>query len=309
MKKSGLLLIMLCLLMLVCFSAGCAKEETPVDTENTGLTVTDMTGRTVELAGPAEKIVVLTAADCEIIYALGAGDTVIGRGEYCNYPEEVADITSVESGGNTNVEQIIALQPDVVIMSIMAQTEEQVNAIENAGIKVVITDAANIDDVYAAIRLIGNVVDKNEQAEQIVADMQAAFADIENKVKDATLDKTVYFEVSPLEWGLWTAGSNTFMDEIAQMLGLTNIFADVDGWGEVSQEQVLERNPDYIVTVTMYFGEGPTPSEEIVSRDGWQNLNAIVNGNVYQADNDAITRPGPRLVNAANGLYDFVYGN
>ena len=309
MKKSGILLIILSLLMLICLSAGCAKEAVPADTDSTALTVTDMTGRTVELAGPAQKIVVLTAADCEIVYALGAGDAVIGRGEYCNYPEEVADIASVESGGNTNTEQIIALQPDLVLMSSMAQTEDQVNALENAGIKVVITNAADIAGVYEAITLIGSVVDKNDQAQQIVADMQAAFADIEEKTSDIAVDKTVYFEVSPLEWGLWTGGSNTFMDEIAQMLGLTNTFADIDGWAEISQEQVLERNPDYIVTVTMYYGDGPTPSAEIIGRDGWQNISAVVNGNVFEADNDAITRPGPRLVDAANSFYDFVYGN
>lgn len=65
------------------------------------------------------------------------------------------------------------------------------------------------------------------------------------------------------------------MDEIANMLGLTNCFADVTGWGEISEEQVLERNPDYIVTISMYYGEGPTPEEEILSRTGWENVTAV----------------------------------
>ena len=97
------------------------------------------------------------------------------------------------------------------------------------------------------------------------------------------------------------------MNEIAQMLGLTNIFADVSGWAEVSEEQVIERNPDYIVTVSMYYGEGPTPEEEIMGRAGWQEIAAVKNKNVYNANSDQISRPGPRLAEAAEMLYQFVY--
>ena len=119
-------------------------------------------------------------------------------------------------------------------------------------------------------------------------------------------DKSVYFEVSPLQYGLWTAGSNTFMDELAAMCGLTNAFADVEGWGAISQEQVLARDPDYIVTITMYFGEGPTPVEEIMTRAGWENVKAVKNGDIFNADSNAFSRPGPRLKDAALELYNFI---
>ena len=120
--------------------------------------------------------------------------------------------------------------------------------------------------------------------------------------------KTVYFEVSPLEYGLWTAGKGTFMDELAQMIGLKNAFEDVEGWAAISEEQVLERDPDYIVTISMYYGEGPTPVEEIMGREGWQELKAVKNEAVFNADSNEVSRPGPRLVDAAQALYDFVYG-
>ena len=83
-------------------------------------------------------------------------------------------------------------------------------------------------------------------------------------------------------------------------------FDDMDGWASISEEQVLQRDPDYIVTITMYFGEGPTPEEEIRSRDGWDGLSAVRNGGIFNADGDAITRPGPRLLDAAYALYEFV---
>ena len=95
---------------------------------------------------------------------------------------------------------------------------------------------------------------------------------------------------------------------IANMLGLTNCFADVTGWGEISEEQVLERNPDYIVTISMYYGEGPTPEEEILSRTGWENVTAVKNGKILNLPNNELSRPAPRLADGAKALYDFVYG-
>ena len=96
------------------------------------------------------------------------------------------------------------------------------------------------------------------------------------------------------------------MDELAAICGLTNAFADVDGWSAVSEEQVLARDPDYIVTIAMYFGEGPTPVEEIMGRTGWDGLKAVANGHILNADSNAISRPGPRLKDAAIELFDFI---
>ena len=270
------------------------------------LEVTDMTGRTVALDAPAKRVVAITAANVEVLYALGAGDTLVGRGEYCNYPEEALNAPAVKSGAELNVEEVLALQPDLVIMDTMAQTTEQVAALENAGLKVIITKEDGIAGVYEAIALIGKAVGKDAEADKLVADMKAAFDEIAAKAENT--GKTVYFEISPLQWGLWTAGKGTFMDEIANLCGLTNVFADVDGWASVSEEQVLQRNPDYIVTTSAYYGEGPTPVEEIKGRAGWNQVTAVVEDHVFNADNDAITRPGPRLVEAAQALLDFVSG-
>lgn len=284
-----------------------ALSLTAAFAESTAVTVTDMAGREIALDAPATKVVALTASDCEILAALGAEDTLVGRGEYCDYPESILEVPAVQSGADTNLEQIIALEPQVVIMAKMAQTEEQVAALEEAGIRVVVSDAQDIEGVYTAIRLIGALVGRNDEAEAMVADMQSAFADI--AAKSENTGKTVYFEVSPLQWGLWTAGKGTFMDELATLCGLTNAFADVEGWAEISEEQVLERDPDYIVTISMYYGEGPTPVEEIKSRAGWEGLKAVQNDAILNADSNEISRPGPRLKDAAETLYQFVSGD
>ena len=268
------------------------------------VTLTDMMGHEITLEKPAERIVALSAADCEIVYALGAGDLLVGRGEYCDYPAEIFAVPSVESGGNTNVEQILALTPDVVVMSSMAQSEEQVKQLEDAGVAVAVSNAADIAGVYTSIEMLGKLLGRDAEAESIVSSMKSAFAEIEANPLDGT--QSVYFEVSPLQWGLWTAGTGTFMNEIAEMMGLRNCFDDVQGWAEISEEQVLERNPDIIVTITMYFGEGPTPVEEIRSRPGWEIVTAVKNNAILNLQNNELSRPAPRLADGAKMLYDFV---
>ncbi len=296
-RLSGPLSLALALLMLTGIMPSLAE----------GISITDMIGRRLTLAAPAERVVVLMPGDLEIVYALGAGGKVVGRGEYCNYPEEALALPAIQSGGETNIEQIVALRPQLIILSKMAQTPEQVSKLEQAGIAVLVTDAQSIAGVYEAIRLIGQATGKEGEAEKLAGQMQADFAELQTGVP-AQAGKTVYFESSPLQWGLWTAGRGTFMQEITQMLGLKNIFDDVEGWREVAQEQVLARDPDYIVTLAMYFGEGPTPVEEIRSRSGWEKLKAVVNGDINNADADTLARPGPRLVEGAKALFAFVYG-
>lgn len=295
MKRTRFLSLMLCILLLAL----------PVFAESP-IVVTDMVGREVTLAAPASRVVALQAGDVEILYAIGAGDALVGRGEYANYPKETEAVPSVQSGFEINFEQIIALNPDVVIMTKMGQREEDLQKLTNAGIQTIISDAQTVNDVYTAITLLGQVTGKTEGAETLVASMKAEFDKIAEKAADKE-GVSVYFEASPLEFGLWTTGKNTFMDDLAQLLNLTNIFADVEGWSAVSEEQVLARDPEVIVTTAMYFGEGQTPQEEVLSRANWADVKAVKNNKVFNADADAITRPGPRLVDAAQALYTFVY--
>ncbi|MBR2555672.1 MAG: ABC transporter substrate-binding protein [Aeriscardovia sp.] len=311
-KLLGIVLALVLVLSLAaCGNSGkgsSSEEPSSADASAPFVTITDMTGREITLDEPATRIVALSAADCEVLFAIGGGDALVGRGEYCDYPAEVLDVPSVESGMETNIEQIISLKPQVLLMSTMAQTSEQVEALEKAGIHVVVSDAQDIEGVYTSIDMIGKLMGKEDNAKAVIENMKKTFADVKEKASgDGT--KTVYFEVSPLEYGLWTAGSGTFMNEIAEMLGLKNAFADVTGWGEISEEQVLERNPDYIVTITMYFGEGPTPIEEIMSRPGWDKVKAVQNGAILNLVDNELSRPTPRLADGAQLMYDFVYGD
>ena len=270
--------------------------------EGASVTVTDMLGREVTLTEPATRIVVLQPSDCEILCAIGCEEAIVGRGQYVDYPASILQVPVVQSGANTNVEEILALQPQVVLMNDMSQSEDQVKQLEENGVKVVVSKTSNIESVYTAIRLIGALMGKDAEAEAVIADMQHTFDEIKASVTGE--EKKVYFEISPPPY-LYTAGSTSYMNELAEICGVTNIFADQeDAWLMISEEQVIERNPDYIVLIT---GMGSAGVEEILSREGWGDISAIQSQKVFNDDDSCMARPSPRLKDAAIELFNFVY--
>ena len=302
MNKKLLTALACLVLTAACANAGGAPAQAAAGEP---VTITDMKGRTVTLSEPASRVVALTAADCENLYAIGAGETLVGRGEYCDYPPEVLKAPAVQSGAETNLEQIIALKPQVLLMAAMDQNQDQIASLEKAGVKTVVSDAQDIKGVYTAIAMLGDLMGKRGNADAVINKMKTSFASV-SKNAAANKGKTIYFEVSPLAQGLWTAGSGTFMDEIATMIGLKNCFSDVAGWGQISEEQVIERNPDYIVTITMFSGSGLKPEDEILSRAGWAGISAVKNKAILNLPDNQLSRPSYRLADGAEMLDIFV---
>jgi len=291
-------LVSLFLVLLMVFSMTAAAMA-----EDTTITVTDMHGREIVLSEAVTRIVALSPSDCEILCSIGCEELLVGRGKYCDYPETILELPALATGDNLNVEEILALEPQVVLMSDMNQTDEQVQMLEQNGVKVVVSQSTDIEGVYTAIRMISTLVGKETDGEALIAKMQATFEYIASQCEAS--EKTIYFEVMPLQWGLWTAGDKTFMHELAHICGMENAFADIVDWQAISAEQVIERDPDYIVLVT---GMGETAVDEVLGREGWGDMKAIKAAAVYNADSYAMTRPGPRLADAAISLYEFLYG-
>ena len=165
-----------------------------------GIAVTDMHGREITLDAPATRIVALTPSDCEILCAIGGGDALVGRGKYCDYPESVTELPVVQSGAETNIEEILALEPQIVLMSDMSQTEEQAKLLEQNGVKVVISDANDIAGVYTAIRMIGALMAKDDAAEALIGDMQATFDEIAAKSEKSSSPRQCWAIMMPLLW-------------------------------------------------------------------------------------------------------------
>lgn len=273
----------------------------PAVADDAAITVTDMYNREITLAEPATRIVAMQPSDCEILCAIGCEEALVGIGQFCDYPASITSLPVVQSGANTNIEEILALNPQVVLMNDMSQSEEQVKQLEENGVKVVISTTSDIASVYTSIRLIGALMGRDAEAEALVADMQGTFDEI--KAKSAGLDKSVYFEISPPPY-LYSAGSSSFLNELAEICGVKNIFADqADAWLMISDEQVIERNPDYIVLMN---GMGDAGVDEILAREGWGDINAIKDKKVFYDTPSNMTRPGPRLKEAAVELFNFV---
>ncbi|MDR0990164.1 MAG: ABC transporter substrate-binding protein, partial [Propionibacteriaceae bacterium] len=156
--------------------------------------------------------------------------------------------------------------------------------------------------VYTAIDLISQTLGDQMTANTLVTDLRDRF----DQLAVHPVSGTIYYEVSPLEYCLWTAGQGSFLNEIGDIIGLTNCFAEVSGWAEISAEQVLACDPDYILTITMYDGSGLSPADEISQRPGWSDIKAVKNNAILNLPDNEMSRPGPRLADGAEALASFV---
>lgn len=308
LKKINKLLLVFALgaVLSACTVYNNKPENTAVSNE---IDIKDMTGREVAIKESPQRIVALLPSDVEILYYIGAEDKIIAVGDYCNYPKEAPEEKKVVStGAETNIEQIVALNPDLVIMGSMAQTKEQVSQLESAGIDVVVTNANNIEETYQDIELLGKISDREKEAEKLIEDMKNEFAKLKEECGRMDYQQSIYFEVSPLEYGLWTGGKDTFMQELCNITNIKNIFDDVESWAQISEEEVIQRNPDVIVATSKENYSDKSPENDILKRAGWQDINAVKDNKILVFDDDSLVRPGPRLCDAAKKLASFVYG-
>jgi iron complex transport system substrate-binding protein len=306
MKKKIYLMVAIVLIVLSILFATLYFASQNKISEKNPLVIIDTAGKEVTFTSYPEKVISLIPAATENIYDLESGDKLIAVDTYSNYPSETENLPKLETNVNLNIESIISLNPDVVFMSKMGQTLEQYANLTNAGIKIVMVDATSIQETYEMIDLIGKVLNKETKAKEIINQMKNEFENLKNEVKDKDA-KTLYYEVSPLEYGLWTSGKNTFENEIMNLLNIQNIFSDVEGWVQISEEQVLAKDPEYIVTTTMDYGDF-NAVEEIISRENWSNVTAIKSKNVYSINPDIMSRPTKRLIEGAKELKNIVYG-
>jgi len=302
-----IILILVCTLMMVTVSCKSASSSNTAASKVSSYTVTDSRGKTIKFDKVPTKVISLLASDTEIVYALGAGGNLIADDTYSDCPESAAKIKKLGSGDKTNIEAIVGMKPDLVIIGTMSQTTDQYKQLENAGINVLVTRASDISDTYKVIDMIGKALNKQSKSDEIVKSMKASFDEVKAESKGHA-QKTVYIEVSPLQYGLWAAGNNTFEDELLTLVNAKNVFSDVNSWAQVSEEKVLSRNPQYILTITATMEGQESPVAEIEGRKNWGSLTAVKDKHVYTIDSEAFERPGPRLADAAKQLSKLLYG-
>lgn len=260
------------------------------------LTLTDDLGRKVTLETKPQRIVSLAPSNTEILFAVGAGEQVVGVTSYCNYPQEAQTCEQIGgfSAETISVEKIIALKPDLVLSA--GKIHETVSdALEQARITVYAVDAETFDQVYASIEAIGRMTGHGEEATSLVAQMKERVAVVESVVAGIPREErpTVFWEI----WDepLMTAGPATFAGQMIEKGGGVNLFADVtERYPTISAEEVIQRNPDVIMGPDSH-GEALTAAQ-IAARPGWETIKAVQEGRIYVFNGDITSRPGPRIV-------------
>ena len=270
------------------------------------VTITDDAGREVTIESEPQSIVSIQTSNTEILYALGVGERMIGVSDYCNYPEEALSVQKV-GGQDMDAELILSLLPDIVFVTTYHHDTHGniLKQYEEAGITVVVTGSAStFDDVYKTMGMIAQATGTSDKADEIVDDMKDRRAAVEEKAKGITDTKKVWVEVSPAP-DIFTTGQNTFMHEMLEAINATNAAEDQDGWVKMTEEEIVQLNPDVIITTYGYYVDNP--AEQVLARDGWAEVAAIKNEQVFDVDSDTVTRPGPRLIEGVETLAKIIY--
>ena len=286
------------LLFFLLFSSCTPKQAAQVPQTQGALT--DALGRRYVLKAPPRHIVSLNPSATEILFAIGAGDKVVGVTKYCDYPPEARSRTSVGgfSGATVSVEQIRALEPDLVILSADMHARI-VSLLDGLDISSFAVEPRDFSQVYETIAIMGEITGCVPGARKVIADMKEKIARVENQVRSH--QRPAVFWILSRE-PLMSAGGGTFVSEAITLAGGNNIFDDAqEQWPLVSPEQVLLRKPDWVLLGNDMAGSG-APSASGMDASGLlqgspllQNLGAVKQGRVAVVNGDFVYRYGPRL--------------
>lgn len=275
------------------------KDSTQVQKETSvteyPYTAKDSMGNEFVIEKEPKRIVSAAPSITELIYALGRGEELVGRTDYCDYPEEAKKVESIGSLMDPNIEKIIELKPDIVVASTHFK-EDVTKKLENLGIKVVVLyDAEGFNGVYDSINTLGQIVNAQDKANELVSSMNKRIEDIKEKVKGKAAPK-VYYVVGFGKDGDYTATGDTFIAQMLEMAGGTNIAKDGTGW-KYSLEKILENDPEYIV-ISKNYGM----KDQFISTEGYKELSAVKNNKVIEIDDNLLNRQGPRLAEGVEAL-------
>jgi len=204
-----------------------------------------------------------------------------------------------------DIEQLIKLAPDLIITTSMLQDGvEALKPVEDAGIRVEYVQVANtIQDVENSINFIAGVVGKETQGGQIVAHMNAEIDKIKAVGDTITDKKTVYFELDSFG-GYYPVGGGSFLNEMIEIIGAANVFADQASWFTASDETIIAADPDVILTSENYVDNSV---DQIKARSGWDAITAVMNGDVYYIDANSSSRPSQNIIEALKEMAAAVY--
>lgn len=279
-----------CLLLLV------ACANLPKSTTEFAREVTDDAGRRVSLPARVDRVVSLAPNLTEIVFAIGAGDRLVGRTTYCNYPAEAKEVAEVGDTLNPSLERIISLKPQVVLISTASQLEVFTQQLQHQNIAVFVTDPHDLEGVFRSIDRIGEVLGHTEQSRLLVQELRERTNAVEQAVKQKPPVR-VFYQLSAEP--LYTAGHDAFVTDLIGRAGGISVTADVPGaWPKYSDESALAANPDAIILPT----GGSMGAANAAVTNALRQSPAVLEGRVYKINDDHLVRPGPRAIDGLEAM-------
>lgn len=277
-----------------------ALPNTPTAVPNTStpapIILTDELTHTITLASPAQRIVSLAPNLTEILFAIGAGSQVVGRDEFSDYPAEVKSLPSVGgSMGKLNTEAIVNLKPDLVLAADIS-TPAQVQSLENLGLTVFMqANPTTLDGMYHNLGIIAQLTGRQAETTKLIDSLKKRVAAVDSKIATIKERPLVYYELDATDPSApYTAGPGSFVDQLIQEAGGQNVGSILKSqWAQISIEQLLQKNPDIIILGDYAYG---VTIDQLKQRAGWSTLKAVKNNQIFNFDDNTVSRPGPRLV-------------
>ncbi|MDI3535190.1 MAG: cobalamin transport system substrate-binding protein [Thermosediminibacterales bacterium] len=313
-NKSFKLIILLCIISIVgLMFTGCISKTTDTRSDEktekniTGfpLMIKDSLGREVKIEKEPKRVVSLAPGNTEILFAIEAGDKVVGVTKYCDYPPEAKTKEIIGGFSDPNIEKIVSINPDLVLATTMH--EKTVKELEKLNIPVIVLHAQTAEGVIKIINLAGKAVGHEKEAAAVTASMKEKIGSITEKIKDIPeKDRpSVYYEV----WRepIMTAGPKTLIHDLITLAGGINIGADAEtDYPQYSVETLLKKNPDVMIAPDLH-GSNTATLGKVKQRPGWSNISAVKNNRVYLIEDDLITVPGPRVVDGLEAIAKALY--
>ena len=279
------------------------EKEQPSKEESVSafpVTLTDAIGNEVTIENEPERIITLSPVITEILFELDLGDQVVGVTDNDNYPEEVKELPSV-GDMEFSAEQVIALEPDLVLAheSSMYATEPMMDQLNSAGIKVFVVDnAESIEATYDTFEVIGELTGNEDEAKQLVEDVQKEIATVQAKVEG--LEQRSTFIVVGVEPDIYVVGQQNYMNDMLNLIGVKNLVEE-PGWVKYSAEDFVASNPD-----SMLFTYASNV-EEVANNTVFNEMKAVKENNLKLIDSDTTSRQGPRIAQGLESMAKAIY--
>jgi iron complex transport system substrate-binding protein len=278
------------------------------------ITVVDDTGHVLSLSSYPERIVSLIPSNTEILFAIGAGDKVVGVTDYCDYPYnfsawvEAGNMTSIGGTYDPPIEPIVALEPELVLaFGGTGGSLDAIDKLRNLGFNVVTLDPKDANGVLTDIQMVGRLTGNEEEATNLVKSMSEKIAAVVNGVKSATTTPKIYVEV----WidPYMSVGPKSWISSLVTLTGGQNIFENATNtyYPVVSSETIIQLDPDKLIFIPQGGSYFWGSFDDVADRTGWSEITAVKNNNMYATPEGLVETPGPRTVDAVEILAKIIH--